>query len=76
MIAAFFLDFLGRGTRGVVGGECMRGLETRLGIGGVEEEAAPIATGPGVWVLWGNLWALGWGASPATTLAARQVSTM
>jgi len=54
----------------------MRGSETRLGIGGAEDEAAPIATGPEVWVLQGNLWVLGWGTLPATTLAARQVSTM
>ena len=55
MIATFFLDFLGQGTRGVMEGKYMRGSETGLGIGGVGVEAAPVATGPGVWVLWDNL---------------------
>ena len=76
VIATFFLDFLGQGARGAMGGECTRGSETGPGIGGAEEEAAPVATGPGVWVLWGNLWVLRQGALPVTTLAARWVSTM
>ena len=76
VIAAFFLDFLGRGARGVVGGEYTRGSETGPGIGGAEGEVDPVATGPGVWGPRVVLWELGRGASPATTLAARRVSTM
>ena len=59
VIAAFFLDFLGRGARGVVGGECTRGSETGPGIGGAEGEADPVATGPGVWGPRVVLWELG-----------------
>jgi len=76
VIAAFFLDFLGRGARGVVGGECTRGSETGLGIGGAEGEADPVVTGPGVGGPRVVLWELGRGALPVTTLAARRVSTM
>jgi len=76
VIATFFLDFLGRGARGVVGGECARGLETGPGIGGAEGEADPVATGPGVWGPRVVLWELGRGASPATTLAAWRASTI